>query len=596
MNSTKVEQHRNKLRNQRIIVIGGFLTFLYVMVGIRVFYLQVIEDDMLTKRASDQYRESMECQGKRGAIFDANYHELAISTGVVEVGVHPRQVKSKDEKAMPAKQELAREVAKALKLNEKVLYKKFSADKDFVWLDRKVTPMRAATLRSLRLSGFEYDPSYLRVYPYKALAAQLIGFVRVDGYGLDGLEQYFDDELKGNLRQWTIIKDRMGRIFDHQEVRSPGYEGNNIILTIDSTIQYIAETALKKSVEENNAKSGLAIVMAPETGAVKAIAHYPTFNPNSFNSFPRQTWRNRSVTDTFEPGSALKVFLIAAALESGLCDSETIINCEKGKYRIGRNTINDTHSYDFLTVHDVLKYSSNIGSVKIAEMIGAQALYDTLIDFGFGEKTGINCPGEVRGLLRHYQGWKKIDNATIAFGQGVTVTPIQLITAISAVANHGVLMTPYVVQAITDVNGNIIKSVTPEEKRKVIMPETARALMKMMNAATEPDGTGGQAVPAGYTVCGKTGTAQKINANGTYRNCEYNGVFVGFSPAKSPELSVLVVIDEPQKHHYGGVVAAPVFREIVHKTFNYLNIPPSIPPSIPGEQLNVPNGVGEAGA
>ncbi|MBC2715791.1 MAG: penicillin-binding protein 2 [Desulfobacteraceae bacterium] len=592
MNSTKVEQHRNKLRNRRIIVIGGFLTFLYVVVGIQAFYLQVIEGDILSKRASKQYQKSMKCQGKRGAIFDANYRELAISTSVVEVGMHPMDVKSKDEKTILNKHKLSGDIARILNLNQNVLYKKLSSNKKFVWLDRKVTPMRAVTLRSLRLTGFEYDSSYLRVYPYKSLAAQVVGFVGVDGYGLDGLEQHFDDELQGNLRQWTIIKDRMGRIFDRREACSPGYEGNNLILTIDSNIQYIAETALQKSVEENNAKCGLAIVMAPETGAVKAIAHYPTYNPNSFNSFPRDSWRNRSVTDTFEPGSVLKVFLIAAALESGLCDPEMIINCESGQYRIGRNVINDTHSYDFLTVHDVLKYSSNIGSVKIAEIIGAQALYEMLLNFGFGEKTGINCPGEVKGLLRHFQGWKKIDNATISFGQGITVTPIQLITAISAVANHGVLMTPYVVQAITDENGNIIKNFNPSEKRKVIMPETARALMQMMNAVTEPDGTGGQAVPVGYTVCGKTGTAQKINAHGTYRNCEYNGVFVGFSPAQSPELAVLVVIDEPQKHHYGGVVAAPVFREIVHETFNYLNIPPSTPK----EQLNVSNGVGEVGA
>ena len=592
MNSTKVEQQRNKLRNQRIVVIGGFLTFLYLVVGVKLFYLQAIADNVLSERASDQYQKSMQCQGKRGAIFDANYRELAISTGVVEVGMHPKDVKSKDEDQTPAKKELAREVANVLNLDANLMYKKFSTDKNFVWLDRKVTPLRAATLRSLRLTGFEYDSSYLRVYPHKLLAAQLIGFVGVDGYGLDGLEQHFDNELQGDLRQWTILKDRMGRIFDRHEVCMPGYEGNNLILTIDSTIQYIAETALQKSVEENNAKSGLAIVMSPETGAVKAIAHYPTFNPNSFNRFPKETWRNRSVTDTFEPGSVLKVFLIAAALETGLCDPETIINCENGAYRIGRSTIHDTHEYEFLTVHDVLKFSSNIGAVKIAEMIGPQTLYDSLRNFGFGEKTGINCPGEVRGLLRHYEGWKKIDNATISFGQGITVTPIQLITAISAVANHGVLMTPYVVKAVTGETGNIIKSYNPVEKRKVIMPETARALMRMMNAVTDPDGTGGQAVPVGYSVCGKTGTAQKINANGTYRNCEYNGVFVGFAPAQSPELAVLVVIDEPQKHHYGGVVAAPVFREIVHETFNYLNIPPSVT----REQINVSNGVGEVGA
>lgn len=592
MNSTKVEQHRNTSRNRRIVIIGGFLTVLYLVVGVKAFYLQVIAGDMLSAKASDQYRESVKCRGKRGSIFDSNYRELAISTGVVEVGVHPKDIKVKNEKIFPDKRALAKEVADVLNLDEHSLYRKFSADKNFVWVDRKVTPMRAAKLRSLGLTGFEYYPSYLRVYPCKSLAAQLIGFVGIDGYGLDGLEQHFDSELQGNIRQWTIIKDRMGRIFDQQEVCEPGYEGNNLILTIDSTIQYIAETALQKSVEENNAKCGLAIVMAPKTGALKAIAHYPSYNPNAFSRFPKQTWRNRSVTDTFEPGSVLKVFLVAAALEAGQFDPGMMINCENGAYRIGRNVVNDTHEYDFLTVHDVLKFSSNIGAVKIAEMMGPKVLYDTLMDFGFGEKTGINCPGEVRGLIRHYQGWKPIDHATIAFGQGLTVTPIQLITAISAVANHGVLMTPYVVKAITDEHGNIIKSFNPAEKRKVIMPETARVLMKMMNAVTEEDGTGFQAVPAGYTVCGKTGTAQKINSDGNYRNCEYNAVFVGFSPAESPELAVLVVIDEPQKHHYGGIVAAPVFREIVHEAFNYLNIPPSAV----REQLEVASKVGEVGA
>jgi cell division protein FtsI (penicillin-binding protein 3) len=559
------------------MVIGGFLTALYLIVGVKAFYLQVIADDMLSARASGQYRQSMECRGKRGAIFDASHRELAISTSVVEVGVHPKELIAKNVNTPPDKRELARKVSQILNQDEGVIYRKLCENKNFVWIDRKVTPERATALKSLGLAGFEYFPSFLRVYPCKSLAAQLIGFVGIDGNGLDGLEQHYDNELQGTPQEWTIIKDRMGRIFDRQETCCmPGYEGKNLVLTIDSTIQYIAETALARSVEENNAKSGIAIVMAPATGAVKAMAHYPTFNPNAFTRFPKETWRNRAVTDTFEPGSVLKVFLMAAALESGVCDPETLINCENGAYRIGRNTVNDTHDYDFLTVHDVLKYSSNIGAVKIAEMMGPEVLYETLLNFGFGETTGINCPGEVRGLMRNYQGWKPIDYATISFGQGLTVTPIQLIAAISAVANQGVLMTPYVVQAITDENGNIIKSFQPARKRSVIMPEIADVLMTMMNAVTEADGTGGLAVPAGYTVCGKTGTAQKINKDGTYRNCEYNGVFVGFSPARNPELAVLVVIDEPQKNHYGGIVAAPVFREIVHEAFNYMNIPPCI--------------------
>lgn len=592
MMSNKREQNRLRVRDQRILAIGGFLTLLYLIVGVKAFYVQIIDDENLSQKAQAQYRQSMECQGRRGSIFDANYRELAVSTEVTEIGVRPRALKTRDEKPIADKRALAMEIAKILNHRPGDVYEKITASKNFVWLDRRVTPSKADALKELGLLGLEYFPAHLRVYPYKTMAAQLLGFVGVDGNGLDGLEQHFDAELQGNPRQWTIIRDRMGDIFDRRMSCGADEPGHRLILTIDSKIQYIAETALERSVAENNAKSGLAIVMCPKTGAIKAMAHYPGFNPNAYQLFPKDTWRNRSITDTFEPGSVMKVFVIAAALEAGVCDPQTIINCEGGAYRIGRNVVHDTHEYDLLTVHDVLKFSSNIGSVKIAEMIGPKALHDMLIQFGFGEKTGIDCPGEVKGILRHYESWRTIDHATVAFGQGITVTPIQLISAISAVANHGVLMTPYVVAAVTDDNGNIIESFSPSEKRKVILPETALLLMKMMNAATQPDGTGGLAVPAGYTVCGKTGTAQKLNAQGNYRNCEYNGVFVGFSPADNPELAVLVVIDEPQKHHYGGIVAAPVFREIVHETFNYLNIPPTFP----REQLKVCGGTEKAGA
>ena len=591
MNSIRIEKQRYTRRNRRIIIIGGFFSILYILIGLKAFYLQVIKDDDLSEKASSQYQKELQCRGKRGNIYDVDYRELAVSADVVEVGVHPEGLRDKENKKITNKRKLAGVVAGALKMDINLLYQKFKSKDPFIWIDRRVTPAKASALRSLGLRGFEYFPTYCRVYPQKALAAQLIGFSGTDGDGLEGLEQYYDEDLKGNIRQWTIIRDAMGRIFDRHESCSQGYEGNNLILTIDATIQYIAEKALKKSVQENNAKSGVAIVMDPATGAIKAIVNYPAYNPNSFNLFPKQTWRNRALTDTFEAGSTMKIFLVAAALESGMCNPETVVNCESGQYRIGRNVIHDTHPYDDLTVHDVIKYSSNIGAAKIAEMIGPEALYNTLRNFGFGEKTGIDCPGESKGLLRYYQSWKKIDNATIAFGQGISVSAIQLISAISAVANNGVLMKPYIVKAITDEHGKIIKSFASVERRNAIMPKTASALIEMMHAVTEHDGTGWQAVPVGYTVCGKTGTAQKLNARGTYRNCEYNGLFVGFSPARSPALAVLVVIDEPQKHHYGGVVAAPVFREIVHETFNYLNIAPSSTK----EQLNVSNGSGELG-
>ncbi|RJP84539.1 MAG: penicillin-binding protein 2 [Desulfobacteraceae bacterium] len=607
MNSPKVENKRYELRNHRIAIIGVFITVLYAIVGLKVIYLQVVKDDFLSETASSQYSQCIQGRGKRGAILDAKNRELAINTETVEIGVHPQKIRriEKQNEIMlgdKEKQDLAKVVAGILKMDSESVYQIFSLKKEFKFLNRMVSPAVAHALKvelqSRKIFGFEFDSAFCRAYPNKTLAAQVVGFTSVDGQGIEGLEKYFDKDLQGDPKQWTIIKDRMGRVFDTREVAAPGYEGDNLILTIDSTIQYIAEEALGKSVTENNAKSGIAIVMVPKTGAIKAIAHYPTFNLNSFGSFPESVWRNRAIADTFEPGSTMKVFTMAAAIESGLVTPEKMFFCENGRYRVGRNTIGDTHKYGYLTVHDILKVSSNIGSVKIGEVIGPECLYSSLKSFGFGDKTGIDCPGEAKGLFRHYKLWKPIDQATVAFGQGLTVTPIQLVTAISAIANQGILMTPYLVDAVTDEAGNIIKRFEPVQKRRTISASTAQTLMQMMSAATAPGGTGTKAVPVGYTVCGKTGTAQKLNADGTYRNCEYNGVFVGFSPMENPELAILVVIDSPQKHHYGGLVAAPVFREIAEETFNYMNVPPAIPDEdeLNKEQLNVSIGAGERGA
>lgn len=606
MNSPKVENQRYQLRNHRIFLIGAIITCLYVIVSLKVVYLQVIRDDFLSETAVSQYSQSIQGRGKRGNIFDAKRRELAINTEVVEVGVHPekiRRIEKQNEILLTdkEKQDLAAVVADILKMDANAVNRVFNLKKEFKFISRMVSPAVAQALKTelhaRKIHGFEFDSSFCRVYPSKTLAAQVVGFTGVDGQGLEGLEQYFEKDLQGAPKQLTLIKDRMGRVFDTREVAAPGCDGKNLVLTIDKTIQYIAEEALGKSVVDNNAKSGIAIVMLPRTGAIKAIAHYPTFNLNSYRAFPETIRRNRAIADTFEPGSTMKVFLMAAALESGLVTPDKMIYCENGRYKVGRSTINDTHDYGYLTAHDVLKVSSNIGSVKIGEIIGGEALYNMLRGFGFGDKTGIDCPGEAKGLLRHYQLWKPIDQATVAFGQGLTVTPIQLVSAISAIANKGLLMTPYLVEAVTDESGNIIKRFEPRQKRQVISANTADTLVKMMSAATLPGGTGTQAVPVGYTVCGKTGTAQKLNADGTYHNCEYNGVFVGFSPMEAPELAVLVVIDAPQKHHYGGVVAAPVFREIVQETFNYLSVPPVIPPepTQPKDQLNVSRETGERG-
>ncbi|MBS3731477.1 MAG: penicillin-binding protein 2, partial [Desulfobacterales bacterium] len=372
------------------------------------------------------------------------------------------------------------------------------------------------------------------------------------------------------------VKDALGRIFQRSGPEKPAEEGKNLVLTLDANIQYITEEALKKSVLKFNAESGMALVMKPQTGAIRAIAHYPEFNPNAFTRFPRQNWRNRAITDSFEPGSTFKIFLAAAALESGLYTPETIVDCENGRYSIYGRVIKDTHPYDELTLTEVIKYSSNIGAVKIAEAIGPKTLYDNLRDFGFGEKTGIDCPGETAGRLRHYRNWRGIDNATIAFGQGVSVSAVQLLSAVSAIANHGVLMKPRIAKAVTNPDGSIAESFEPEMMRRVISADTADQLKEMMRAVTRPDGTGRHAAPEGYAACGKTGTAQILNHQGTYKNSEYNALFAGFAPAESPELAALVIVRAPKVNHYGGKVAGSAFAEIIRESFNYMNIAPTV--------------------
>lgn len=566
MKWTEAAKERVRRRNRRIMAIGVIFTVCYMIIGAKAFYIQIVETADLSERASWEYKKEVKTEGRRGTIYDVNMKELAVNTSVVSVGAHPEAF---DHPAQAASQ-----IAETLGLSRAVLQKKLSRDAPFVWLERNVSPMQSQALKELGLDGLEYTPGFCRVYPNKTLAAQALGFTGVERCGLEGLESYYNDYLEGNDKQWQIIKDAMGRIFHRETDNTAQREGKNLILTLDSHIQYIAENALEKAVKKFRGRSGMAVVMVPQTGAIRAIAHYPTFDPNSFGAYPRETWRNRSITDAFEPGSTMKVFTAAAALASGKYHPGTFIDCENGRYRTGGHVINDTHEYAQLSLQEVIKYSSNIGAAKIAETIGAENLYDTLRAFGFGEETGIDCPGEASGRLRHYQQWRQVDQATIAFGQGVSVSAVQLISAISAIANKGVLMKPRLVKAIVNQAGVVVESRGPEQRGRAVSAETAEKLTAMMFDATGEEGTGSRAVPAGYKVCGKTGTAQKINSRGTYENCEYKGIFVGFAPRRSPKLAVLVVIDEPQKDHYGGVVAAPAFRDIVLKSFNYMDIPP----------------------
>jgi cell division protein FtsI (penicillin-binding protein 3) len=304
------------------------------------------------------------------------------------------------------------------------------------------------------------------------------------------------------------------------------------------------------------------------------LAHYPLLNPNALNEFDQDLWRNRVITDPFEPGSTMKIFSAAAAIESGTCSPNSIFYCENGAYRVGRHVVHDTHEYGWLSLQQIIKYSSNIGAIKFSTQTGSEHLFRTLQNFGFGIKTGIDCPGESAGSLSSFKKWTKIDAGTISFGQGISVSALQLIAATSAIANKGIFMTPYVVQAITDNNGRLIKSFAPSKGRRVISEKTARTLTRIMQTVTTEGGTGVNAALEGYSVCGKTGTAQKIGKNGGYENGKYVSSFVGFVPSEHPKVAILVVIDEPKGQHYGGTVAAPAFKNIAQKTLAYMNISP----------------------
>jgi len=557
------EPNKSKIR---VLVVGILFSICFTVIVARAVDLHLFKGPWLSQKADGQVKRPVKALGERGVIFDANMGKMALSIDVTSIGAHPKQIK--DVAAT------ATYLAKALRLDRNDLVKKLSSNTPFVWIERHVTPKKAEAVEALNLNGVVYKSERSRFYPYKTMAAQIVGFSGVDGRGLEGVEFFYDRVLEGQQTQFRVIRDALGRGLGLEIDEENDRNGKNLILTIDRRIQYIAENALAEAVTQNDAKNGIVMVMSPKTGAVMAMAHYPFINANTYNKYAKDKWRNRAITDPFEPGSTFKIFSAAAAIESGVSGPHSLYYCENGSYRIGRNVVHDTHRYQWLSLEQIIQVSSNIGTVKLSENIGTKNLYDTLKNFGFGEKTGIDCPGETSGMLSPYQRWKKIDNATIAFGQGIAVSAIQLITAVSAIANDGILMKPYVVQAITDKNGAIIEKFNPHPVRRAVSSETAAAVGKMMEKVTEEGGTGTKAALAGYKVCGKTGTAQKIDETGTYAKGKYVSSFVGFVPAENPVASILVMIDEPQKAHYGGVVAAPVFQKVALQTLNFMNIPP----------------------
>ena len=539
----------------------------FVAVSGRAFYLQVLNNDRLVKLAEKQHQRIVALTPGRGAIYDRNNAPFAVSIEMDSCYAETRNIEDMKKTAAT--------LAPLLGYFPPDLEAKLKGARNFVWLSRRMAPEQAKKVKELKLEGIGFVKESKRFYPNSKVAAHVIGFTGMDPGGLEGVEKRYDATILGNTGYLVTERDALGRdiaLKKGSEGKS-GSKGNNVVLTLDKNVQYIAEKELALAVEKNGAKNGIAIVMEPDTGRVLAMANYPTFNPNSFAQYDASSLRNRAIADSFEPGSTFKIFLIASALEAGVVRPGDYFDCENGSYRMYGRTIHDTHKYGSLSVPEILKYSSNIGSAKIGSRLGSERLYAALNNFGFGEKSNIDLPGEASGMLRQQAKWYGIDLATISFGQGVTATPLQIAAAVSAVANGGNLMKPYLVDRITDDNGAVLQQFQPQVRRRVISAPTARSVSRMLEGVVTEGGTGTGAMVDGYRVAGKTGTAQKAEGRG-YSADKRTASFVGFVPADRPRLTILVVVDEPKTSSYGGVVAAPAFSAIAQQTLCYLNVPP----------------------
>ncbi|MDX9962664.1 penicillin-binding protein 2 [Desulfobacter postgatei] len=550
----------------RICFIRFFLLLCLAGIVIRSFDIQILQGKALKKKAENTYVRRITIQGDRGLILDRNSNKLGASTEAPDITADPTQIANV--------RQAAGQLVQIIGGSQAEIEKKLSQKRRFALLASRVAPHRADEVKKLNIVGIYIQDNSKRFYPNRSLAAQVVGFTGKDDHGLEGLEFSYNDFLEGLTLKTEEYRDGQGTVLDTGKKKREGLKGSTIVLTLDKKIQFFSEQALEQAVKEHRGTSGMALVMQPATGELLAVAHYPEFNPNNYGDFSRKRYRNRAVADTFEPGSIMKVITVAAAIERGM-PATTIINCEKGRYRIGRSVIHDTHPYDYLTPSQIVKVSSNIGAAKIAQDVGPKAMYYYLNAFGFGTKTGINCSAESSGVLLPLNRWTNIDAVAMSFGQGMSVTALQLVSAVSAIANGGKLMKPMLVKKILSNSGEIIQDNKPCVIRQVISAKTAGIIKEMMSTVVEEDGTGTKAAIPGYRVCGKTSTAQKADKETKrYSHSKFTAAFAGFAPFDNPALAILVVVDEPRQNHYGGIVAAPAFKDIMARSFNYLNIPP----------------------
>lgn len=523
----------------------------------RAVDLNVFNKDFLQSQGDARYLRVQPVAAHRGMILDRNGEPLAISTPVDSVWVQPRDFMS----AQSRWHELAKLLNLSMKqLNHQVLSRQ---NKQFVYLKRHVAPAVAEQVMKLEIPGVSLQREYKRYYPDGEVTAHVVGFTNVDDKGQEGLELAYDDWLSGQAGSQRVIKDRLGRVIKHvEQIRAPK-AGKDLTLSIDRRLQYLAYRELKRAVIKNKARSGSAVVMDARSGEVLAMVNQPAYNPNKRSGGVSSHYRNRAVTDVFEPGSTIKPFTVAAALESGLFNSHSKIDTAPGFLKVGSNIVKDTRNYGRIDLTTLIKKSSNVGATKLSLAIKPEYLWSVHSRVGFGETTNSGFPGEASGLLTHASQWHEIERATLAFGYGMSVTALQLARAYSVIANDGKL------QSVSFLRQDEFKN-----SQQVLKPDIARQIRNMLKQVVNKGGTGTRAHLAGYSVAGKTGTVKKVT-NGGYSEDRYISVFAGMVPASQPRLVMVVTVDEPSNGvYYGGQVAAPVFAAVMSNAVHLMDIKP----------------------
>ncbi|MFH1258720.1 MAG: penicillin-binding protein 2 [Elusimicrobiota bacterium] len=553
---------KRKLRLLRTIFV-----LVFIIIVFRLYQVQVWQHSAMATMAQKQFNSVVYQQPRRGIIYDCNGQVLALTVEVNSCAVRPKQVKD------PVK--VSQQLAALLDLSYQQVYAGVTSSRSFVWLKRKPEPGISRKIENIDIPGIVVVKENRRFYPEGGLARAVIGVVGMDNQGLSGIECYFDKILRGLPVKYTRTRDALGRLIQEDEKESSeAGQPKNIVLTLDKVIQYITERELKSACDKYKAKTGIAVVEDTKSGAILALAQYPSFDGNNWSGFSSRQLENWAVHTIFEPGSTFKIVAAAAALETGLFKKDDKIFCENGRYKVADKFIHDHEKQGWLTLAQVIEYSSNIGVAKLAEKLGKEKLYSSARNFGFGNSTGITLPGETSGILRLPNKWSGTSLAMVSFGQEVGVNALQLIGAYACIANKGVLLEPAVIKEIFNLKGENKYSFSPAIIRQVIPAEVAGELSEMLAGVVER-GTGKEARVEGYRVAGKTGTAQKFDPQTKkYSPDRYVASFCGFLPAEKPRIAILIILDEPQTDYYwGGTVSAPVFSRIATQVMNYLNIP-----------------------